>query len=79
MKFFPKVCVSFGFTDVNDLERSGTTSKVKSVDLQALLDTDSSQTQQKLAKFLRVCQQVISKRLRDMGKFQKKKSGYRIT
>ena len=62
---------------VNELEHSGATSKVKSVDLQAQLDNDSSQTQQKLAETLGVCQQAIFKRLRDMGKF-KKESGYHI-
>lgn len=60
-----------GNFDVNDHERSGATSKVKSADLQALLDTDSSQTQKELAENLRVSQQTISNRLRAMGKIHK--------
>ena len=60
-----------GKKNVNYLERSGATSKVKSVDLQALLYIDSSQMQQKLAKTLAVCQQTISKQLRAIWKIQK--------
>jgi len=44
-----------GNFDVNDPKRSGATSNVKSVDLQALLDTDSLHTQQKLDNTLGIC------------------------
>jgi len=57
-----------GNFDVSNLERSRTTPKVKSVDLQALLDTDSSQTKQRLAQIFGVI----------WGKFKKNKSGYFI-
>lgn len=60
-----------GIFDVNDQERMGAPSKVKSADLQALLDMNSSLTQEELSESLGVTQQTISNQLRAMGKIQK--------
>ena len=62
-----------GNFDVIDLEGSGANSKVKFVYLQALIDPNSSRTQQKPAETIRVCQQINSKRLREIGKIQKER------
>ena len=45
--------------------------KYEDVGLQALLDEDDSQTQKQLAEQLSVSHQVVSNRLREMGKIQK--------
>ena len=57
--------------DVED-RRGGKREKVfKDAELEALLDQDSCQTQQELARSLGVMQQAISERLKDMGMIQK--------
>lgn len=57
--------------DLNDKQRSGRPPKISDTDLQDLLDQDSTQTQQQLAKSLGVTQQAISERLHALGKIQK--------
>ena len=61
-----------GDFDVADKEHGKPPKKYKDVELQVkLLDEDDSQTQKQLAEQLSVSQQVVSSRLREMGKIQK--------
>ncbi|UYV79805.1 hypothetical protein LAZ67_18000711 [Cordylochernes scorpioides] len=52
-------------------ERGGRPIKFEDAELEALLDEDSSQTQEELAETLEVTQQAISNRLKVMGMVQK--------
>ncbi|UYV71019.1 hypothetical protein LAZ67_8001425 [Cordylochernes scorpioides] len=54
-----------------DKERGGRPIKFEDAELEALLDEDSSQTQEELAETLAVTQQAISNRLKVMGMVQK--------
>lgn len=60
-----------GDFDTNDKEREGAPKKFEDAELEALLDEDSTQTQEMLAETLGVTQQAISHRLHDMGMIQK--------
>lgn len=60
-----------GDFDVADKERSGQPKKFEDVELQALLDENSCQSQQQLADQLGVARRTISDRLKAMGKIQK--------
>ncbi|UYV68292.1 SETMAR [Cordylochernes scorpioides] len=60
-----------GDFDTRDKERGGRPIKFEDAELEALLDEDSSQTQEELAETLGVTQQVISNRLKIMGMVQK--------
>jgi histone-lysine N-methyltransferase SETMAR len=60
-----------GDFDVEDKERPGQVKKFEDEELEALLDEDSCQTQEELAKSLGVTQQAISKRLKALGMIQK--------
>lgn len=51
--------------NVEDKERSGRPKKFEEEELEALLDEDPCQTQEELAKSLRVTQSTISMRLKD--------------
>ena len=57
--------------DVEDRHGGGREKVFEDAELEALLDQDSCQTQQKLAGSLGVTQQAISKRLKVMGMIQK--------
>jgi len=59
-----------GDFDVADKEHEKPKS-TKTLELQALLDEDDSQTQKQLAEQLSISQQAASNRLREMGKIQK--------
>lgn len=61
-----------GDFDVEDKERPGQVKKFEDAELEALLEEDSCQTQEELAKSLGVTQQAISKRLKALGMIQKK-------
>ncbi|GJQ85595.1 hypothetical protein Trydic_g20147 [Trypoxylus dichotomus] len=52
-------------------EREKPPEQYEDAESQAFLDEDDSQTREQLAKQLGVSQQVVSSRLRDMGKIQK--------
>ncbi|UYV65578.1 SETMAR [Cordylochernes scorpioides] len=60
-----------GDFDTRDKERGGRPIKFEEAELEALLDEDSSQTQEELAETLGVTQQAISNRLKFMGMVQK--------
>ncbi|UYV68992.1 SETMAR [Cordylochernes scorpioides] len=60
-----------GDIDTRDKERGGRPIKFEDAELEALLDEDSSQTQEVLAETLGVTQQAISNRLKVMGMVQK--------
>ena len=60
-----------GNFDTSDKEREGRPVKFEDTELKALLDQDSCQTQEKLAKILGVTQKAISNRLKARGKVQK--------
>lgn len=60
-----------GDFDTEDKERSGQPKKFEDVELEALLEEDSSQTQEELAISLNVTQAAISKRLKALGFVQK--------
>lgn len=60
-----------GDFDVVDKERSGRPEKFEDLELQALLDEDPCQTQNRLAETLGVSQKTISNRLKAMGKIRK--------
>ncbi|UYV67343.1 THOP1 [Cordylochernes scorpioides] len=60
-----------GDFDTRDKERGERPIKFEDAELEALLDEDSSQTQEKLAEALGVTQQAISNRLKVMGMVQK--------
>ncbi|UYV78856.1 RUVBL1 [Cordylochernes scorpioides] len=57
--------------EVKDKERGGRPIKFEDAELEALLDEDSSQTQEELAETLGVTQQAILNRLKVMGMVQK--------
>ncbi|UYV74220.1 Iav [Cordylochernes scorpioides] len=60
-----------GDFDTRDKERGGRPIKFEDAELEALLDEDSSQTQEELAETLGMTQQAISNRLKVMGMVQK--------
>ena len=60
-----------GDFDPKDKERTGQPKKFEDNELQVLLDEDSSQTQSQLAEQLGVTQQIVSVRLKAMGKILK--------
>ncbi|UYV70850.1 SETMAR [Cordylochernes scorpioides] len=60
-----------GDFDTRDKERGGRPIKFEDAELEALLDEDSSQTQEELAETLGVTQQAISNRLKVMDMVQK--------
>lgn len=60
-----------GDFNLNDKPRSGRPSTISDEKLEELLNQDSAQTQQELAKKLNVTQQAISERLHALGKIQK--------
>ena len=60
-----------GDFDIKDKERPGQPKKFENEELKTLLDEDSCQTQDELAKSLGVTQQAISKRLKAAGYIQK--------
>ncbi|UYV71384.1 SETMAR [Cordylochernes scorpioides] len=60
-----------GEFDTRDKERGGRPIKFEDAELEALLDEDSSQTQEEFAETLGVTQQAISNRLKVMGMVQK--------
>ncbi|UYV83676.1 SETMAR [Cordylochernes scorpioides] len=60
-----------GDFDPRDKERGGRPIKFEEAELEALLDEDSSQTQEELAETLGVTQQAISNRFKVMGMVQK--------
>ncbi|UYV80921.1 SETMAR [Cordylochernes scorpioides] len=60
-----------GDFDTRDKERGGRPIKFEDAELEALLDEDSSQTQEELAETSGVTQQAISNRLKVMGMVQK--------
>jgi len=57
--------------DVRNEERRKPPKKFEDSELQALLDEDDAQTQQQLADQLNVTREVVSIRLKSMGKIQK--------
>lgn len=60
-----------GDFDVRNEERGRPPKKFEDDELQALLDTDDTQTQQDLADQLHVTREAVSMRLKAMGKIQK--------
>lgn len=58
--------------DIKDKERPGQPKKFEDEELETLLDEDSCQTQDELAKSLGVTQQAISKRLKAPDTFRSK-------
>ena len=60
-----------GDFDLKDKERPGQPKKFDDAELQALLDEDSTQTQQQMAERLNVGRRTICDRLHAMGKIQK--------
>ena len=63
-----------GDFDVDHRPREGRPKTVKDVELEALLNEDSCQTQEELSSSLGVTRQVISKRLHALGMIQKQES-----
>ncbi|UYV75492.1 SETMAR [Cordylochernes scorpioides] len=61
-----------GDFDTGDKERGGRPIKFEDAELEALLDEDSSQTQEELAETLGVTQQAISNRLKVMGNIKRR-------
>jgi len=61
---------------LDDQPRAGHPQKIKTDELQALLDINSAQTEKELAEQLDITQQAISVRLHTMGKIQKE--GFRM-
>jgi len=57
--------------DIKDKERTGQPKRFVDEELEALLDQDSSQTQEKLAESLEVDCSAVAKRLRALGMIQK--------
>lgn len=57
--------------DLNDADRSGRPQKLKTDDLEALLDEDPSQSTRELGERLEVDHTTVLRRLHDMGKIQK--------
>lgn len=49
----------------------GRPKKLKNIDLKAILDENSSRTQEEIAKILGVSQQIISHRLKKLGFIRK--------
>jgi len=60
-----------GDFDTSDKEREGRPVKFEDAELEKLLDQDSCQTQEELARTLGATQQAISSRLKAMGIVQK--------
>lgn len=60
-----------GDFSVEDKQHGKPPKKFEDVELQALLDEDSSQTQKQLAEALQVDQATVSRRLHALGKIQK--------
>ena len=60
-----------GDFDVEDRHNGGREKVFEDAELEALLEQDSCQNQEKLARSLGVTQQAISKRLKAMGMIQK--------
>ena len=60
-----------GDFDVEDRHSSGREKVFEDAELEALLEQDSYQNQEELARSLEVTQQAISKRLKAMGMIQK--------
>ena len=58
--------------DIEDKERSRRPKVYEDAELEALLDQDSCQTQEKLERTLGVTQQAISHSLKSLGMIQKK-------
>ena len=63
-----------GEFDIEDKERSGRPNVYKDLELEALLDQGSCQTQEELTHTLGVTQQAISHRLKSLGMIQKQES-----
>ena len=63
-----------GNFDLEDEERPGQPKTFEDEELEALLDQDSCQTQEELAKTLGVTHQAISRRLKALGFFQKQEN-----
>ncbi|EGI69362.1 Mariner Mos1 transposase, partial [Acromyrmex echinatior] len=67
-----------GDFDVEDRHSGGREKVFEDAELEALLDQDSCQNQEELARSLEVTQQAISKRLKVMGMIQKQGNWYEI-
>ena len=66
-----------GNFDLEDEERPGQLKKFEDEELEALLDHDSCQMQEEVAKTLGVTHQAISRRLEALGFFKSKEIGCR--
>ena len=64
--------------DIEDRHSGGREKIFEDAELEALLEQDSCQNQEELARSLGVTQQVISKRLKAMGMIQKQRNWVRI-
>ena len=67
-----------GDFDVEDRHSGGREKVFKDAELEALLEEDSCQNQEELARSLGVTQQAISKRFKAMGMIQKQGNWVRI-